>query len=256
MFPSVLSYTLFERAAASTNPQQAGVTALDERETEYFRENIKKVESPEDLLADFRLYKYTMRAFNLDDELNGRAIVQKALEEGITDEDSFANRWPDSRYTDMARSFGFAEVGTENVLSEGFADFVAEQYQVVTREVRAGEENEAVRLAAFFKRNAEDFTNWYQPLASTAFRDVLMTALQVPTAVQGQADLEKLIDHLEGKFDIADFKDPDKVDDLINRYLILNDLQNDTTSTNTASSTALTILSDAGLGGGLFNVTA
>lgn len=257
MSVSLVAYTVFQRTAATPEVRPSASTIADERETTYFRENIVNVESPEDLLADFRLYKYALRAFNMDDQLNSRAIVKKALDEGVADDESFANRWTDGRYLEMARAFGFAEVGTENVTTEGFADFMAEQYSTVSREVRAGEENEAVRLAAYFKRNAADFTNWYQPLANQPLREVVMTALQVPQAIQTQPDLEKLIDHLEGKFDVADFRDPEKLDALIERFLILNDLQNGVQGASAASSTALTILSDAGLGtGGLLGASS
>lgn len=259
MLPSIVSYSVFQRSLESTDTSQSLLTPVDEREAEYFRENIPNVESPEELLSDFRLYTFALRAFNMDDQVNSRAIVQKSLEEGVTDQESFANQWADKRFLEMAQVFGFAELGTENVQSEAFADFVIDRYNVVTREVRAGEENPAVRLAAYFERNAGGINNWYDVIASSPLRDVVFTALNVPPAILNQG-AENVANFLETRYDVEDFKDPDQVGELINRYLVNYDINSPSAlPTNTRFSAALTLLTSGGSAstgsGSLFNLT-
>jgi hypothetical protein len=250
MIPALVRYDVFERRLAALKGEPGDNVPPpppEPPEATYFRENIRLVSSEDDLLSDFRLYRFALTAFDLGDSLETRAIVRRALEDGVREQDDFANRWPDGRYRELARAFGFAEVGVTNVISDGFADFVVAKYQEVTLETQAGVDDPSVRLAAFFKRNADGINNWFSVIGSGALREVVMTTLRVPEGVQRQ-DIDSLADYLEREYDIADFQDPEKVDEFVRRYLVLNSIE---TGPSTPTSSALTLLAGARTGGNI-----
>ncbi len=61
-----------------------------------------------------------------------------------------------------------------------------------------------------------------------------MTALGLPDSAM-QADIDVLAKMITSRIDIADFKDPAKVDKFLSRYAALNDIQNPQSSTSIAS---------------------
>ena len=84
--------------------QQANVT----RDTAYYKENIGKVTSVDDLLNDYRLYSYATTAYGLEDMAYAKAFIRKVLESDLADPNSFANKLSDKRYRDFAAAFPFA----------------------------------------------------------------------------------------------------------------------------------------------------
>lgn len=82
---------------------------------DYFRQNISNVRSGDDLLADRRLLEVSLTAFGLESEIDNRAFVQRALDEGTDQSGAFANRTSDPRWFDFAEAFGFgdADAGLE-----------------------------------------------------------------------------------------------------------------------------------------------
>jgi len=72
--------------------------ATIQRATEYFKENIGKVQNAEDLVSDRRLLSVALGAFGLDDDIDNKFFIQKILEEGTFDDSSLANRLSDSAF--------------------------------------------------------------------------------------------------------------------------------------------------------------
>jgi hypothetical protein len=84
------------------------------REQAYYRENIGKVKSVDDLLKDQRLYAYAMKAHGLEDMTYAKAFMRKVLESDVTDQKSFVRKLVDQRYLQFARAFNFKSDGTVN----------------------------------------------------------------------------------------------------------------------------------------------
>jgi hypothetical protein len=82
-----------------------------DRETKYYLENITKVKSIEEFVKNDRLFRYAMKAHGLEDMTYAKAFVTKALKEGITDPDSFANKLTDKRYADFVADYNFEKYG-------------------------------------------------------------------------------------------------------------------------------------------------
>lgn len=77
------------------------------RDTAYYKENIGKVTSVDDLLKDHRLYTYATRAYGLEDMAYAKAFLRKVLESDLSDQNSFANKLSDKRYREFASAFPF-----------------------------------------------------------------------------------------------------------------------------------------------------
>jgi hypothetical protein len=80
---------------------------LVDRETRYYTENISKVKTIEEFVKDDRLFRYAMKAHGLEDMAYAKAFMVKALKEGISDPDSFANKLQDKRYAEFVSTYNF-----------------------------------------------------------------------------------------------------------------------------------------------------
>lgn len=84
-----------------------------QRDTEYYLANIGKVRSIEEFVENPRLFNYAMKAHGLEDMTYAKAFMIKALKEGISDPESFANSLNDKRYAEFVASFNFAALGED-----------------------------------------------------------------------------------------------------------------------------------------------
>ena len=204
------------------------------RNIEYFQANIGKITSAEELLKDDKLYRFVMVAFDLESQTYARALIRKVLDEGVTDEGALANRMNDSKFKEMATVLSFSETGGAPLKEPAIVKAIVDRYVDVSLEVKAEESNPAVRLALYFDRKAPRINNWYQVLADRALQKVVFTALDIPEQA-ALGDLDRLVDKLKKRFDIADFKDPAKLGKFLDRFSAMYDMKNGVstgTSTN------------------------
>jgi hypothetical protein len=205
------------------------------RETDYYLANIGNVKTIDDFVKDPRLFTYAMKAFGLGDMAYAKAFMVKALKEGVSDPDSFANKLSDKRYADFVKAFNFAAYGTSAPLFPAAQQGTVDKYMRQTLEENAGETNQGVRLALYFQRKAPTINNWYDVLADTALSSVVRTALGLPDSI-ATADIDKQAQMFEQKLDIADFKDPDKLNTFLTRFTSLWEINNPTSTVQSSIS--------------------
>jgi hypothetical protein len=164
-----------------------------------------------------------------------KAFMVKALKEGVSDPDSFANKLSDKRYADFVKAFNFAAYGTSAPLFPAAQQGTVDKYMRQTLEENAGETNQGVRLALYFQRKAPAINNWYDVLADTALSSVVRTALGLPDSI-ATADIDKQAQMFEQKLDIADFKDPDKLNTFLTRFTSLWEINNPTSTVQSSIS--------------------
>jgi hypothetical protein len=126
---------------------------------------------------------------------------------------------------------------------------VVEKYVRQTLEQDAGAKSEGTRLALYFERKAAEIESPYGILADTALLKVVQTALRIPAAT-GTMDIDRQAELIESRLDLADLKDPEKLDAFLARFAVLWDLDNGAPA---ASSPALALFQprEAGVGQGL-----
>ncbi len=207
------------------------------RESAYYLAHIEKVKSIDDFMSDSRLYRYAMKAFGLEDMAYAKAFMRKALEGGVSDSDSFANKLTDTRYRDFVKTFNFAQFGETTTIFDSTRKGTVDRYNRQVLEENAGEQNEGVRLALNFERKAKSIDSWYDVLADTALAQVARTAFGLPASF-ASADLERQVEVFSEKFDVKDFQKTGKVTDFLKRFTAMYDVSNPST-TETASAATL-----------------
>lgn len=223
------TYTSYTSIAADLSKSLERVSKQPDvaRETEYYLAHIGNVKSIDDFFADTRLYDYAMKAHGLEDMNYAKAFMRKVLTEGVDNDDAFANKLSDSRYTSFVESLNFSRNGASATSFDKAQKGVVEKYNRQTLEQNAGEENAGVRLALYFERMAPTVTSTYGLLADNALSQVVRTVLQLPEAFAA-SDIDKQAATVEKSIDIADLKDPKKLSALLERFTALWELDNAT----------------------------
>ena len=166
-----------------------GNTAEMHRDEAYFRENIGKVGTAADLVADRRLLKVALSAFGLEGDMNNRAFIRKILEDGTLKSGALSSRLADKRYAQFSRAFGF-DLGVPRTKVSGFAEDVLNNYRVKSFGAAVGEVAPSMRLALAAQRELPEIaagtdtatTKWYRILGSPPLRKVIEVAFGLPTS--------------------------------------------------------------------------
>lgn len=234
-----------------------------QRETEYFRERIGRIETAEQLVNDRRLLKVALGAFGLDADLPNRFLIRKVLEDGTTNERSLANRLTDPRYREMSRAFGFGDGETLNTGQGGFADRIVTAYRTRQFEVAVGNQDNNLRLALNLRRDLADLAGserserakWFAVMGQPPLRQVFETAFNLPRSF-GALDLDRQLSILQertrrsfGDGSVSQFANPDRIEDLARQFLLRADLQNSSFTGFSRGSAALQLLQSAPLPG-------
>ena len=226
------------------------------RDTDYFAENIGKVQTAEDLVSDRRLLTVALGAFGLQDDINNRFFIQKMLEEGTTAEDALANRFTDSRYRDLSEAFGLGPNETRGNREPGFASDIVARYQANSFEIATGDQDQSLRIALYAERILPEVVGgdgsvarkWFSIMGQPPLRALFERALGLPEAI-GQVDIDQQLgvfqdraERVFGVSDPAEFADAEILDNVITAYLARSQIQSFDASTSSAS-IALTLLS-------------
>ncbi|WP_295558349.1 DUF1217 domain-containing protein [uncultured Hyphomicrobium sp.] len=221
--------------------QEAG-----ELEGDYFSSVVDTVETVDQLLADKRVVTFLKKAYGFQNETSPlfNQTLRRALTSDPSDPKSFVNQSENARFRELAAAFNFtsdgsvrrAELGSvqdPNTLVE-----TQDLYLRQTMEQAAGDQNEGVRLALYFQRKAPNLTSSLSVLADKALMEVVMTTLGLPDSA-AQADVDVLANMISKRIDVADFKDPAKLEKFLARFSAMYDLANSQASTTSIPSLLL-----------------
>jgi hypothetical protein len=216
-------------------------TAQHSRAIEYFKENIGDVETVDQLVDDPELYGFVMRAFDLEDQMFGKAMIKKILKSNIEESDALVNRLTDTRFREMYEELGFQENGEGNLntLLSGWKTRMVDRY--VERQFlnAAEEQNETVATALEFRNKAADISSVYEILADTGLTEFFQTTLGLPSELSG-LDIDKQAEILKSKLDLEDLQDPEFIENMVRKYVVISDALNGTATANNAALTMLT----------------
>jgi Protein of unknown function (DUF1217) len=203
------------------------------RATEYFKDNIGKVRTADDLMKDRRLLDVALKAFGLDDDINNKAFIRKVLAEGTLKDDAFANRLSDKRYAEFARVFGFGDLGARTGLAS-FPDAIISRFNARQFEKAVGDQSNEMRLALNLGTGIKDVLansststgQWFGVMGSSPLRTVFETALGFSSSF-GQIDLDQQLTAFKararnvfGTDDLKAFADPALQEKLIRLYMV------------------------------------
>ena len=234
-----------------------------ERDIDYFRENIANARTAEDLVNDRRLLSVALGAFGLGEEIGKKAFIQKVLDEGTETTSAFAVRLNDSRFLAMSEAFGYGNAFTTvDVQSEEFREDIIARFKSLEFERAVGETDNDMRLALNLRREIANYatsesperTIWFQMMGNQPVREVLSTALNIPSEV-AQLDIDRQqeifadkANQFFGDTSPTVFADSEKVDDLLRRFFLRRQIDSGPTAA-TPGFAALTMLQSASFGG-------
>lgn len=225
------------------------------RDVDYFSENISTIESAEDLVKDRRLLTVALGAFGLQDDINNRYFIRKVLEEGTLNDDSLANRFADPRYAELSKAFGLGPGETRKTTELGFGEEMIARFQANRFEIAAGEQDSAMRIALYAKREMKELadsdssidTKWFSIMGDPPLRKLFEKALNLPESF-GQIDIDQQLGVFKerakkqfGTNDISAFSDSDRLDDLVTKFIVRDQISNFNASLSSGS-IALTLL--------------
>lgn len=225
------------------------------RNTDYFRENISKIQSVGQLMDDRKLLTVALGAFGLEEDINNRAFIREVLMSKTNGERSLASRLSDKRYLELAKTFGFGDVSPPNTVLSDFGAKIVERYNTQAFEVAIGGIDPNLRLAASLEREigavvakgASEKANWFHVLGNPALREVFLGAMQLPKSIasmdidrQAEVMMEKAT-RIFGSSELSEFTESDQREKLTRLFLLRADLS---PSSNAVSggSVALAIL--------------
>ena len=225
---------LFLKRTMETQQTVAEADPALKRDEAYFRENIGKVTTAEELVSDRRLLRVALGAFGLDDDINSSFFIRKVLEDGTTDSAALARKLADKQYAKLSAAFGFGDAETSYNQMDGFADKVIEAYKTRQFEISVGETDDSMRLALNAERELADIASgggsndakWFTVMGSEPLRSVFETALGLPTGF-GLLDIDKQLEMLRSKTEallgdgeITQFAEPEQMEKLIRRFML------------------------------------
>ena len=205
-----------------------------QRNTDAFRDRIESITTAEELVNDRQLLEVALGAFGLDDDIYAKAFVTQILESSIGDSEALANRLSDPRYTQLAQTFGFADIGGPFTWKENFAEGIIGRYEARQFQIAVGEQNNSMRLAMNAEQaltdivdaNDSDTARWFSIMGDTPLRTVFETAMGFSSqigALDVDLQLEQFSQRAESLFgtsDPGDILTEDNMDKLIRLYLV------------------------------------
>ncbi|PYE84384.1 DUF1217 domain-containing protein [Pseudoroseicyclus aestuarii] len=217
--------------------------AMQSREIEAFRSRIDDIQTVDQLIADPEVYRFVMKAHDLEDQIFGKAMIRKILQSDDSEPGALINRMTDPRFEALYDGLGFTEGGTvnENTKDPAWIEGLVDRYVEQAFINDAAAQNEAVGQALTFRRDAASVRSWYDVLGNPALSRVLRGALGIPEAVAG-IDLDRQVEMFAGKMDLSDLKDPREVESILRRYTALTDAKSGAAA---ASSAAVQLMAGA-----------
>ncbi|MCW2274985.1 DUF1217 domain-containing protein [Rhodoblastus acidophilus] len=203
--------------------------------TKYYKANIGKITSAEQLVKNTRLFNYVMNAFGLGDMTYAKKMIQTALEQGLSSSKALAVKLNNSKITALVKVFDFATLGSATTQQTAAQQGVVDKYVMQTLETNQGQTNPGVQLALYFRDHASSITDGYSVLADSNLLKVVQTTLGISSYTSTQN-----VDTQAARFDkllkYTDFQDSAKVQKFLERFAAQYDVQNPSAGTSSASS--------------------
>jgi len=173
MLSTYTSYNLITKDMLKSL-NRTGSEAVNQREADYYKENIGKVATVDEFLDDYRLYSYAMKAYGLEDMIYAKAFMRKVLDSDMSDANSFANQLTDTRYRDFANAFAFT-AATPSAQTEVQLDEIIGLYSATAANAGAQIKEET----RYYDIVIDKVTSADQLLNNDRLRNYLLTAFDI-----------------------------------------------------------------------------
>jgi len=220
------------------------------RAIDAFRERIADVETVDQLIDDYELYTFVMRAYDLEDQIFGKAMIKAVLKSNIEDDEALVNKLTDVRFKELYEGLGFGVdgVGNINTILKSWQNKMVEKYLDRQFVNAMAEQNDTLGSALEFRRRAADIEGPFDILKNVDTAKFMRKALGLPDEIV-QIDIDRQAKILEEYYDLEKLKDPAEVERLISRYVIISDATDDSKVSENAIVQLMTGAVNAGSSG-------
>ena len=232
-------WTFLKKTMASQTAAFAKAPEI-KRDEDYFRANIGKAKTADDLVNDRRLLKVALGAFGLDGDINSKAFIKKVLTDGTLTAAALANKLADKQYLKFSAAFGYGDFSTPRTALSDFPDKILADYNARQFDTAVGLQSDAMRLGLNAERelatlagktgSSED-TKWLTIMGNTPLRRVMEKGLGLPASL-ASLDLDQQLRTFKDKAQrvfgdpgVSQFKDPAKVEVLVRRFLVRSEAE-------------------------------
>ncbi|OFW99583.1 MAG: hypothetical protein A3E78_00340 [Alphaproteobacteria bacterium RIFCSPHIGHO2_12_FULL_63_12] len=255
-------WKVFERTVARQK-EAFGDQAAVQRDLAYFKEKISSIHSPEELVRDRKLLTVALGAFGLEDEINKKAFIRRALDDGVLDPRSFANRLNDPRWRAFATAFSAENLALGRFELNSSREDVAARFIERAFERSVGDVDPNFRLAMNFRREAKEIASgvnadrigWLQIMGQRPLRAVVEAALGLPSSI-ANLDIDRQRQMFETKaaevFGTSSpkaFLDDANIEQALRRFFVRSEADSGP-SADTRGAAALSLLGGSALSAG------
>jgi len=229
---AVSGYAVFQSLTAekiAIGQAKLAKSGVVKGDIEHFRAKVAKCKTPDDFLKDYRLLKFALTAYSMEDQIQYPARIKQIFKDDPSDRTALVNRMTASGYKELNADFAFFSKGVKNLQDPKFIDKVVKKYEQSQYEISLGNTNPALTDALYFQRKISGVTNGYQIIGDPVLFAVAKTALNIPqAAVTG--DVKRLKQWIENKIDLKKVSQPAYVKKIVDRFLVLKDVETRQTS--------------------------
>lgn len=176
-----------------------------QKEIAYFNAKAPKFTSVDELIKDRRALQYLLDSYGLGSEINNAGRIKKILTEDPSNTNSLVNKLADPRFKTMANALRLDQ-GMTTLQRMSFRDVVQDKYVQVQLEVALGEQDPALRQAAYFARNSTGIRDVYSVLGDSILRDVVQNTYNLPAQIAIQP-VETQARAISARVDVKKFAD-------------------------------------------------
>lgn len=174
-----------------------------QKEIDYFNKVAPKFTNVDDLMKDRRALQFVLDSFGMGSEINNAGRIKKVLTEDPTDSKALVNRLVDPRFKSMATSLRMDQDMTKlnGLVTAGTmkTSYIQNEF-----EEALGQQDNALRQAAYFARNSGTIQNVYSVLGDKILRDVVTNTFQLPAQLAIQ-EIESQAKVIAKRVDVTKF---------------------------------------------------
>lgn len=199
-------------------------SAVIKADVEYFKSKIAAMETPDDFLKNYRVFKFALTAYNMETQLDYPFRIKTIMKDDPSNSAALVNRMSDPSYREINKAFDFFNSGVAKLKDAAFIDSLVKKYSEAKYESSLGDISPNVSAALYFDRKIGGVTNAYQIIGDPVLFDVVKTALNIPNAaVQGK--VERLKAWIEKDLDMTRLSDKAYIRKITERFLVLKDVE-------------------------------